>query len=118
MTGYLKIYNHCTRYAGYPARLEVFDSKKSADNGEPPLHKIPFANVKSVVPNEVQSTQVTTQEGKIFIFSSSDNSQKLLGYCRVLCLPGNVIPEIPKCQLLSQHHIEQYSDPRKFDASK
>ena len=122
MTGFLKIFNHCTHYAGYSARLEVFDSKKSADSGELPLHKIPFANVKSVTSSEVQSALVTiicTQKGERFIFSSSNNSQILLGYCKLLCkLPGCVIPEIPKCQLVSQHFIEQYSDPRKYDASK
>ena len=29
-----------------------------------------------------------------------------------------MIPEIPKCRLVSQEHIEWYDDPLKYDASK
>ena len=51
--------------------------------------------------------------------STSDNNDEFLGYCTLLYkLPDHIIPEIPKRCLVSQQHIDQYNDPRKYDASK
>lgn len=118
--GFIKIY--CIGEAGHPARIEVYDSKKTASKGKPLLYQIPFQNVKNIVTIEVQRkpcTTITVQGGEKFIFSSSDtnNEMELLGYCKLLCvLPNYVIPEIPKRCLVSQQYIEQCCDYSKYDA--
>lgn len=109
--------------AGHPARIEVFDCKKSAIKGKPFLHQVPFTNVRTVVKLELlgkQGTVITTQERERFSFSSSDaNNKELLGYCKLLYeLPDIIIPETPKRCLVLQKHIEQFKDPKKYDASK
>ena len=118
--GFIKIY--CIGGAGHPARIEVFDSKKTASKGKPILYQIPFRNVKNIVTIEVQKkprTAITVQGEDTFIFSSSDtnNDMELLGYCKLLrVLPNYVVPEIPKRCLVSQQHIEQCCDCSKYDA--
>ena len=108
--------------AGHPARIEVFDNKKTASKGKPLLYQIPFENVKNIVTIEVQGkprTAITIQGGDTFIFSSSDSNKntELLGYSKLLReLPNYVIPEIPKRCLVPQQYIEQYSDCSKYNA--
>lgn len=120
-TVYVKIY--CVGSAEHPARIEVFDNKKSANKGNPLLYCIRFSNVKSVVSIETQGKQcitITLQEDDVFTFSTTGSrGTELLGYCKLLfTLPGDIIPEIPKRCLVSQQHIEQHSDPSRYDASK
>ena len=111
--GFLKIYS--VGLDGRLARIELLDSNKS------PLCQIPFLGVVSVKPVEFQgkpSTIVTLQNGCMYTFSSFNNKQ-LFGYCKLLYrLRDYVIPEIPKCRLVSQEHIERYDDPLKYDASE
>ena len=110
--GFLKIYSVGDERL---ARIELLDSSKS------PLSLIPFSGVISVKPVEFQGkpcTIITLRNGQTYIFLSSNNKQ-LFGYCNLLYkLPDYVIPEMPKCHLVSQQHIERYNDPIKYDASK
>ena len=105
---------------GHPARIEVFDNKKAASKGKPPLYQILFKNVKNIVTSEVQGKPyaiLTVQEGDSFIFSSCDtnNRWELIEYCKLVSkLPEHVIPEIPKRCLVSQQQIEQYGDYRRY----
>ena len=114
--GFIKIY--CIGGAGHPARIEVFDNKKTASKGKPILYQIPFHNVTIEVQKKPR-TAITVQGEDTFIFSSSDtnNDMEMVGYCKLLrVLPNYVVPEIPKRCLVSQQHIEQCCDCSKYDA--
>jgi len=106
--------------AYHPARIEVYNNKKSASKGKALLCHILFKTIENIKIQREQGIIISIQDGSKFIFSTSEDiNMELFGYCELLyVLSEYVIPEIPKRCLVSQQHIDCYNDPSEYDASE
>ena len=106
--------------ANHPARIEIFDNKKSASKGKALLYHILFKTIENIKIQREQGIIISIQDGSRFIFASSEDvNMELFRYWELLyVLSEYVIPEIPKHCLVSQQHIKCYNDPSKYDASE